>query len=419
LPTALVSLASAAFAPSTLAVEVVAAAQHTSEYTTNTLRTENNHIGEWIHQPGVDFRASEDTAQLEMDVDYSYIRRIYTRDIWENEDRLVGRAAIDWHAVTNRLDFFLNNIRTESTERALRASTQANRQIVSTTDVGSRLRFQPRSADELQLEYLFRDIHTTRTATDSQRHNVTGRYMLGVSENRNFTLLATYSDIEYEGPFPEAEYVIAGIGYAQTTNRMEFDLNVGYNWYERTGRGSTSEPAYYGSLTWQATPDIDVGLDASHRITDQSNALADGTTGGAENTNVNAAFEETSGLAFYRHQLGSATSLELSSSWARQNYADDVPLSNTRIGARVSFDRSLTPTAKLNLYGDLSNRDFEDQLDDQDEYRAGFKVNHRLGRTLNFDWGVRYERREATSTRSYEEWIGSLQIHWMFWGASR
>ena len=194
---------------------------------------------------------------------------------------------------------------------------------------------------------------------------------------------------------------------------------MGYNWYDRTGRGSTSDPSYNGSLTWQATAAIDLGLDASHMITDQSSALGTGTTGGAENTDINAAFNETSGRAFYRHRLGSATTFELSGYWARQKYADDVPLSNTRVGGRADFDRSLTRTTSFNLYGDFSNRDYEDQGDDQDELRAGFRVEHRLGRALNFNWGARYERREATTTRGYEEWIGSVQIHWTFWGASR
>ena len=68
------------------AVEVVAGALYTAEYTTNTLRTEDDLIGEWIHRPGVDFYAAEESASLEMDVNYRYFRRMYTEDIWQDED---------------------------------------------------------------------------------------------------------------------------------------------------------------------------------------------------------------------------------------------------------------------------------------------------------------------------------------------
>jgi len=422
-----VLLVVAAFLPGTVAaVEVVAAVQQTSEYTSNTLRTETDEIGEWVHMPGVDFRAAQDSAALEMDIDYSYIRRFYTKDYWQDENRLIGTAAIDWHALPDRLDLFVNNSRTESTERARQATTQANRQVVSTTDAGGRLRFQPRSADELQLEYLFRDIHTTRTATDSQRHNGTARYLVGLSENRGLTLLGTYSDITYEGAFPNAEYAIGTIGYAQATGPVDFELNVGYNWYDREDRGSTSDPTYNGSLSWQATSAVNLGITASHVITDQSSSLADGGTA-TENTNINAAFKETMGQLNYSHLLG-ANTLSVSGYWARQEYAEDVPLTNTRIGARANFSRSLTRTTNFELFADFSNRDYEDTgiidgefvpRDDQDELRAGFRMDHRLGRSLSFNWGVRYEKREAVTTRSYDEWLGRLQIYWTFLGASR
>ena len=262
------------------AIDVEAAAQYTADYTSNTLRSETDEIGEWIHQPGADLRVSEDTATLEMDVDYSYIRRIYSKDIWQDENRLIGTAGIDWHALPDRLDFFLNNARTESSEQALQTVTQANRQVVSTTEAGSRLRFQPRAADEFQIEYLFRDIHTTITATDSQRHNGTLRYLLGLSENRALIATGTYSDIEYEGPFPNAEYAVVTIGYLQETGPVDLEINVGYNWFDREGRGTVDDPMYSGTLTWAATPTATFTLTGSRMITDQGSDLASGGTAG-------------------------------------------------------------------------------------------------------------------------------------------
>ena len=35
------------------------------------------------------------------------------------------------------------------------------------------------------------------------------------------------------------------------------------------------------------------------------------------------------------------------------------------------------------------------------------------------DRAVRYEERDALTSESYKEWIGSVQIYWTFWGARR
>ncbi len=399
------------------AMEVEAAAQYTAEYTSNTLRTENDEIGEWVHQPGVDLRVEQDTASLEMDVDYSYIRRIFTKDIWTDEDRLVGTANVDWHALPERLDLFVNNTRTETTIAALRTSVRDNRQIDSTTEAGGRLRFQPRGADELQFEYVFRDVRRSRTNADSQRHNGTVRYLLGLSDNRGLVLQGTYSDIEYEGIFPDADYTVAAVGYVQSSGPVELELSVGYNWFDRVGRGQTSNPFYDGTVTWQATSTVAFSASVGQMITDQGSGLASGDTA-YEDTRINAAFEETLGSLGYRHVLG-ANTLALEGYWIRQEYADDVPLSNTRTGARLDFARTMTRTTTLTGYADFSNRDFSDVGDDQDELRAGFRLEHRIGRSLSFNWGLRYEKRNAQVTPSYEEWIGSVQIYWTFLGASR
>ena len=52
------------FAPCAWSLEVTAAVQATSEYTTNTARTEDNEIEEWIHQPGINIGANHAGAAV-------------------------------------------------------------------------------------------------------------------------------------------------------------------------------------------------------------------------------------------------------------------------------------------------------------------------------------------------------------------
>ena len=403
------------------AFEVIADAQMTSEYTSNTLRTEDDEIGEWIHQPGADLTATHDTATLELDADYSYIRRIYSKDYWQDENRLVGGADARWEPISNRLDFLLRHNRRESTQRALQTSTQDNRQIVNTTEAGTTLRFQPRASDELQIEYTFTDIKADETSTDSQRHNGTGRYLIDLSPNRRVTVLGAHSDIDYiDSLFPDATYSKATLGFTQTSSEVDLDVNAGYNWYDRDGRGKEDDPAFDATLTWRAVPGSTFTLSGSHGITDQSQSLSErGTEGVDENTDINAAFKETIGRFSYIQQLGSTNTLEFSANYGREKYADDSPRSNTRVGGGAAFRRAMTPRMDFDLYADFSNRDFEDQLDDQDELRAGANLRYRVGRALSLNLGARFEKRDAARTESYEEWIGSLQVLYTVWGADR
>ena len=399
------------------AVEIVAAIHYSSEYTTNTLLTDDNEIGEWIHAPGVNLVAQHDSAALALDVGYDYIRRIYQKDIFQDENVLTGVSTARWYALPQRLDFFVSNFRTESTVRARQAETQANRQVISDTRAGSTLRFRPRGADELQFEYSFHDINANQTRTDSKRHNATARYLVGLSANRGLQMETTYSNIEYEGLFPDAQFLIASIGYSQTSRMLDLDINVGYNWYDREERGGTGDPTYQAALTWRPTPTATLAANAFHGIVDQSTSL-DGTGSAVENTGINAAFVETRGDLDLSQSFG-RTLLTIGGYWVQEEYANDVPLDNSRIGGRVALSRNLTRRTSLTITGDYSNRDFRDQGDEQDEVRADLRASHRINRSLELSGTVSFQKRAAQTSRSYEEWRSGLALYYTFWGASR
>ncbi len=403
-----------------IAIDIEAAAQYTAEYTTNTLRTETDEIGEWIHRPGVDFSAQEDTATLELDADYSYIRRIYTKDFWQDENRLIGGANIRWQPVESRVDMILRHNRVEATRRALQTSTQDNRQIINTTEAGSTLRFQPRAADELQLEYTFTDIRTDITRTDSQRHTGTGRYIVGLSTNRALTVLSSYSDIEFDTEFfSQARYALVSATYEQRHDTLELRLGIGHNWVEREGRGWTDDPTYDIALTWRPRAGTTITGSASQRITDRSQNLQQRRTSGIDEdfTDINAFFKETLGDLNITQDLGRTNQLSAGIFYARQKFAEDLPRTNTRRGIRVGFSREMTPTSSLSFNVQVFDREFEDR-DDQEDLRARLNFRHRVGRSIGVNWGVRYETRTGL-TQSFDDWIASAQVYYTFWGARR
>ncbi|MEZ5549690.1 MAG: outer membrane beta-barrel protein [Pseudomonadales bacterium] len=407
-------------AANTQALDFGATVHYTSEYTTNTLRTESDEIDEWIQEPGVDLTVAHDTASLELDGAYGYSRRFYDKDYWSDYNSTTGSGNAVWHALPERLDFHLRNSRTESTQQALDTPLPDNRQVVSTTEAGSTLMLQPRQGDDLQFEYQYVDISPSSTSTGSTRNNGTGRYILGLSPNRFLQLETTYSDIKYDGvAFTNAEYWLATLGYRQTGNQLDVDVNYGHNWYKRSGQADTDDPSYDLALTWRASANSTFTLDGSHRITDQSSSLTDdaGSTGAvSENTATNAAFKESSadmGLT----QIFGRTTLTLGGFWRKEQYAEGVQLSNETTGGRIGLSRDLTRNTVLNLNGEYANRKFSDQGDNQDETRLSVNLLHELGRALDLSWGVRYEDRQADISTSYDEWIGYVTISYQVLGA--
>ena len=79
---ALLGLLSAA---PTWAVEWNLAINYTAEYTTNTARTSDNEIEEWIHQPGFSVGAVHEGPNLEFSGDYDFTRRIYEEDLFDDD----------------------------------------------------------------------------------------------------------------------------------------------------------------------------------------------------------------------------------------------------------------------------------------------------------------------------------------------
>ncbi len=398
------------------ALEVVAAVINESDYTSNTLRSDDNEISEWIHKPGADLLLTQDSSNLLLNANYSVIRRYYQKDIWNDETIATGGGSARWFVVPRRLDFFATNSRRESTVRSLQAETQANRQIVTINQIGSTLTFRPRGRDTVRFEYTYDDTQSNGTRTNSNRHKGALNYNFGLSASSSLNFSASYSDIEYSGPFPTANFTITTIGYSRSAGSLQMDVNVGYNWYDRGSRGKTSNGTYSAIMSWRINSGASVTLDAFNGIVDRSNNLTSTEGSISENTGINAAFEETRGRLTYTQVLGNSN-LTLGANWAQQKYAEDVPLDVDRYGFNLILARNITRRTSVRFDARYTNRDFIDQGDEQDQIRVNFLVSHDIGNALNLSWGVRYEKRDSLISLNYEEVVYTLGLRYTFLGS--
>ncbi len=161
------------------ALDTQLSVDYTGEYSSNTALTETDEIKEWVHLPGADLALSQTGAVFEVDAAYRVERRIYEKDLFDNETAVRGTSEALWHALPERLDFTLRNVRSESTIRAREPNTEVNRQTVSITEGGPTLRLRPQSNAEIQLEYLYSDIAVPPTVNGIRQRPATSSMSRG------------------------------------------------------------------------------------------------------------------------------------------------------------------------------------------------------------------------------------------------
>jgi len=398
-------------------MEFGASLNYGAYYTNNANLTEDDTVDEWVQEPGFNVTASQDTASLQMDAAYSYQRRIYEEDQYSDENVTTGTGSVIWAVIPNRLDFTAQNTRSWSTRRSQGTTNPDNLQVVSNSEAGPTLRFQPRQGDELQIGYRFsRDVRDS-TNNDSQRNNWNTSYRLGLSPNRGFILQGNYSDIKYDNS-PDADQASATLGYQQTSDSVDFDVSAGYSDFQRDDQDSVNGGIYAASLTWRQSGSTSFNFTANRSIQDQSNLFYDNPDFDdpiIEDSDSNAVYTLTDGGFNWNQELGARTSFTLGAYASDEDY-DSEEQDNTRYGVRLSLDRELTRTTTLQTSIDYSNSDYDLGDDNQDEYRARFNVNHTLGRALTLSWGAEYTDRKADATQSYDETRFNINLSYQVLG---
>jgi hypothetical protein len=400
-----------------VALEARVSIGHTAEYTTNTARTEDDEVSEWVHRPSIDIGLRQEGAQLELDADYQYERRIYQKDLFEDEFSLTGRGTLLWHALPERLDFTIRNTRTDSTQRSFTPFTEANRQTVSMTDLGPTLRFRPRSNSELQFEYMYSDVAVTRTDSDSQRHSGTMRYLINLSSVRNVTFSGSQSRVEFDNPFaPKLDVSVGSVTYNQVGSSTELSATGGYNLTRRSqGQSDVKGPQFDATALWNATADAFIEVRASHQITDLSSNLNLGSTvsreGVQEDSDLNAVFKETLASVTLGRPIGNSQ-ISLTVDALRENY-EDVPRDNDRLLARLGFARNLNPLTTFTASIETGRRKYDDEDLDVDHVRGSVHFTRQITQRLSGTIGADYDEWDSDGDgRSYQEWTGRASLNY-------
>lgn len=397
---------------------------HSADYTTNTARTETDETSEWVNTPGVMLGLSQEGAALLLDADYMFQRRIYQRDLFDDESVITGQAELVWHALPERLDFTVRNVRTEATERARQPNIESNRQTVSTTELGPTLRLRPRPNSEFQLEYLYSDMTAEETDTDNHRHMGALRYLVELSPVRSLLLQASNTRVQFENPAaPDLDVRLGRVGFEYRGSRVEYEIGAGYNETRRSqGQDTVSGAIGDASIRWNVSAETQVELTASHGIVDTSARLMTGTVGFGESvdedTDINEVFTETILTASVSQRLGN-NDVMLRLAAGEEDY-EDALRDNERRSAAIGLRRNLTPRTTLSATAEHTRRKFTDEDDAYDEVRAALQLTRRMSRRFEIAIGALYEERDPDDATGlgYEEWMGRIELRYRVLGST-
>ena len=395
-----------------------------SEYTTNTARTEDDEVEEWIHSPGVRLLAEHEGPSYELNVDYEFARRIYEEDLFDDDNEYTGTANAVWHAIPDRLDLVVDHVRTQSAIRAIAATTPANRQESTTTSAGPVLRFNPRGQDELEIQYLYIDRTAEESDVDSVTHESTGRYVLVSSPRNSFILEGINRQVQFEAVvFPDVEYNIGQLGWQRTGSQVTMTLLGGYSQAERTDDREDVD-GFVGSLdlNWQFSSSTSLRILAARELLDRSESLGTGTFADELDFSVSSdiaeVFTNTRGTVALEHAFNATTRMTLSATYDEEDY-DDVARDQESQTLSVTFARELNPRTSLQAGVRWGNQDFTDEGDETDLLEAEISIDRTFGQRITLGLSVDYYDRDSDSglgSRSYDEWVAAINFRYQLLG---
>ncbi len=424
---AFLALCAAACAPwsAAFAFEIGAAISHESEYTTNTARSDDDEVAEWIHSPSLELGAEHEGGSLSLSAGYIFERRYHQKDLYDTEKADRGAAELRWQALPSRLDFNVRNVRTETTQRAFESDTRDNRQVVAYTELGPTLRLQPRPGDELQVEYAFTDVNASETDTDSKRHTGSLRYILGFSESQNLTYESSYRDIDYDNEnSPDVTGWTHTGTYAAKMRLLDVSLTGGVSRLDRTlDRDSVKGRVLRANVAWERG-NSRLAFNVSDELRDQSTNITrtDNDFGDreSEDSDLNEVFTETRAELAWEQVIGRST-FNVGIFASEEDYEDLADRDSERVGARFRISRRITRQTSVSLRFDISNRKFPGRDEDVDEYRAGLSLDRDIGRSLRLTFNARYEKDKSKNEggRNFDEWITGIGLTYQAFGNRR
>lgn len=374
------------------ALEFNAATELGVRYESNARRSNSDEQDDVTYTPSIIASATHQGNRLSLDANYELSRRIFQEDFFEDENRFLGYANVDWEPLTNRLSVRATQTRQETTRQSFGLGTQADRQILSRSEVAPLLRFQVRGSDELQLEYQYTDTRTEDDNIDNESQSATARYVYSISQDLNLTLSATRGETRYEfAGVSTIDFTTFQAGLNYSRGRNQFRISGGESSYERAGQPDAEGPIWDASWSHQFSAETSFRLAASRSISDGSDELLGRNSREFDrlqfdNSDLTDVFEnDVITFDFNRSFGATAMTLRLERDEADYELAPrDEERSVIELSASRAIRRAVTGQARL-TYLDI---DFVQLPTDYEQIRAEISALWDVNRRFEVEGGV-------------------------------
>ena len=406
---------------STEALDLTAQMGYEGEYTTNTARSENNEVDEWIHRPLINAGLTHQTNSLQASANYSARREIHSEDVFDDRTFITGGASITWQALPQRLSFNAFNTRTETSINSAAPDNQDNRQVSDTTGAGVSLNVPSFGAQYLQLDATFSRLDRDETGSDSDRQSSNLAYVLPFNNVQSMRVNLGYSDIDFDNEFaPDFISKNGNLQYVSTGSKLDIDVAAGFTRLERSlGRDDVDGGTGNASIVWRATGTT--SLSASFRRSINDNSLD--TNRGlpsfgeqfTEDSALNEVFTQNNTELTFNTRLGHN---EISlSGYLRDKDYEDIPRDELRKYVSFKVSRNLRPDIQGRVSVSGLKVDFDESSSDYEELRAMISFDWKQIRNLTITTSAGYTDRTADgSTPEYDEVRASIRFLYLLAG---
>lgn len=392
--------------------------------TSNSKRTAEDEIDEWIVSPELAAKVMHDGDRVGTEAEYRVIRRVFQENTYEDETVTTGSASLRTEVIPQLLDVRLTNHRTESTIRALASASPDNRQETTNTEISPTLKYPISKRHHLALQYKFNYRTSSRTDSDGDGRSAILRYSQNFSKNDTVEFETIDQKVSYDNvDVPDLRSNLARLRWQRELSRLQWSIDVGK---KRTRRslGRRDKNAVIGSLEFsgQLSENTALTLQINHDLLDQSQMLSFGTTDFGEQIIVDSDLNELfEGTDIYASYSGKIAAIDYSFGYraSKQAFVDDtVQRSSESSGllatAAYSFNRFTTLTVRAQKI----RQDFTDEGARLNRTAAGIMLSHTPRRNLSFTAGFLIDTSKSDSREfldaEFDEWQMLLRVEQRF-----
>ncbi len=373
---------------------------------------------------GVAFRILSGTDSLELNVRGSLHRYMYDKGVFDDETLTILNGFANWYIVPQKLNWSLNANHGQQTIDPFQATTPLNSEDITVLATGPQLTLPIGRRNSITASATLTKVDYELSPYGNRRLGGVFGLSRAVSPTSSLSLNLRSNRLEYDVNeiYAPIDQQAAYISYDLKSARNTLSADIGWNQFERAG---FEGDGFLGELdlSRQVSPQTTLALNLGSRYSTNGDIFRLGQE-------LDDEFQGTHDLqpsddVFRYNNIGVSystnrdrTRFRFHTSWSEEDYETQNVLDRTLTSANIMVGRDLTRTWSIDLSGNYSERQYENQArTDHDsifELGTGFKMTSRTSVRLS---ARHVDRSSNNAENEFEENIYSLMFTFRAFGS--